>query len=243
MVLKQCPTLGLLFFSSVVCAYSTENILKDSGVEYVELEDVQKYDRCEKYEQLVMKLIKLDFIHDSSENDRRELMKNVNDLHDFNICYEKSLVLMEKKDLKFGLENVLVGNKHNRHGKFWGWNLPSTKPAKNKVKVGGARRPGCWVRQRWTSENMDSSVWDEDNAQWVDFRSKQYGRNEDSDCECDDDLCCDCEPDRGSVCCRAWCDHMCDGDWDLDIERYCDRNQCDPMCGKFQHCCSNYCYW
>ena len=105
---------------------------------------------------------------------------------------------MEKEDLKFGLQDddVLAEEKRNRHGKFWGWNLgldfTSNKPATDKVKVEGARSPGCWVRPRWTSENMDSAVWDEDTAQWVDFRRKQHGGSKDSDCECEDELCCDC---------------------------------------------------
>ena len=67
----------VLLLSSVICVYSTEVVLGDLGIEYVELEDVQKHDRCVKYEQLVMELVKLDFIHNSSEKKHRtEIMKS-----------------------------------------------------------------------------------------------------------------------------------------------------------------------
>merc|ERR1719341_1230385 len=154
----------VLLLSSVVCAHSTF-VLGDIGVGYVQL------DRCVKYEQLLLELTKLNSIHDPFKKERRELMKSVEDHHDFNICYEKFLVLFEKEDLKFDQENILTREKQNREGKLWGWNLGldflRSTQASDKVKAKG---PGCWVRQRWTSENMDSGAWDEDTAQWVDFR-------------------------------------------------------------------------
>jgi len=222
---------------------------------------------CEKHATDIVELIELAHSEDPLVKLKRsQLRGNVTDLSMFNLCYEKALALLEKRELETQYGHGQAG--HVRNGKsigkfikniFHGGNKDfdldlSIEKSSSKSKdydyyddydYGYWRRtgPGCWVGRRWE----DDRRWDDnrrrwgDNRQWNDYGG--YDRDGDN-CFCDDDLCCDCEPDRGGSCCRDWCRDMCDrSDWDFRIERFCDRpvHWCDTLCMKFEHCCNGHC--
>ena len=198
---------------------------------------------------------------------RNELRSNVTDSYLFNMCYEKALAMVEKKELEFEFEK----DDQTRDGRIIGklihkifhggrdkninldFDIEQGAETRKVVRVrdyddrGGGRRrsgPGCWMRRRWD----DDRRWDDSRRRWGDTRQwdddwGRYDRDGD-ECSCDDNLCCDCEPDRGGSCCKDWCEDMCDqADWDFNIVRFCNRpvHQCDALCMKFEHCCNNRC--
>ena len=171
---------------------------------------------------------------------RSNLLRNLTGYDTFFPCYEKVLVKIEKinasRRLSEDRSSKFIG--HIVHGIFKELEKISDNKRLEKNKDHDAiddfddlcdpdfdwcdDRDWCWFEHRW------DDTFDRDGDR----------------CICDDDLCCDCEPDRGSSCCYNWCFDMCDRvNWDFRIERFCDDpwHWCDPLCMKFDHCCRSRC--
>ena len=225
----------------------------------LEHQEVERPHKCDRYQEVILEVMRLALSTDpAAKKKKKELKRTIEDLYIFDMCYEMALVKAEKEELK---NEDDTGN-HTRDGKLFGdlirgliddhldidlelnQNTRNRQWFRNSDRWGGRRRQGCWVGRRWNDDRRrdgNRRRWDDDRRRWDDDRHHDWMRWD--DCYCTDDLCCECEPDRGGSCCRDWCNEMCDSDWDFDIERYCDRRGCEPLCRKFDHCCSHECFW
>jgi len=224
-----------------------------------DLETYQKEDQlnCNRYTSLIVEMINLAHSTDpQAKMKRTELRRNVTSSATFILCYEKALAMLEKKEMKMQYEGV--DQEQYRGGRFFKFfknvfhgghgnkNFELNIKKSKDVGVGdGWRRagPGCWVGQRWDDDYDRRRGGGGGRRPWDDYDYPSYDRDGDF-CSCEDELCCDCEPDRGGSCCQDWCDDMCDNtDWDFRVERFCDRpvHSCGQFCLKFEHCCNSYC--
>ena len=119
---------------------------------------------------------------------RSQLRGNVTDLSMFNVCYEKALAMLEKRELEihYGkagqvrdgksigkfIKNIFNGGHGNKDIDLeFSIEKSSSKDYDyyDDYDYGYGRRrtgPGCWVGQRWE----DDRRWDDNRRRWRDYR-------------------------------------------------------------------------
>jgi hypothetical protein len=238
-----------------VHVYQMEELENVTDVDYQE--EVDKKPKCDVLEDVVQDMMGLFSYYTVDKNKLKEMKGNVKGLNNFTFCFEMALIEAEKLELE---NEELVEEKKYRGGKFFGLDLEihkSKDTSKRVLEVArprdrwrgrGRKRPGCWVDRRWEGRTRYDNGWrrwgndrDSGRRRWRDGDGRFGPLDYYDDCPCEDDICCDCEPDRGSDCCRDWCEFTCNDDPYLN--EFCDDNWCSPMCRKFDHCCSGHCYW
>jgi len=213
------------------------------GVEHDGFKD--RSHKCDQYEEVILEVMTLAvFSTDPEAKEKlKQLKANVEDLIIFNKCYEIALMAVEEEKLHMEPSELT----DPRDGKLFGSIVKTITKGVNRLFGGGSSSSSLQLDvdleidtwgDNWNNWNNWSN-WNNWNnwGEWCPWGGRSW-----NGCDCYEDLCCDCEPDRGDVrgsCCWNFCENICSEGW--NPETYC-RGRCsNPECRKFNHCCSNTC--